>query len=624
MPKKIITSLTVLTLLGCSSTKPDNLKPKKEPNKTANITVYSGVLRTNDTCFDWASSAVRSGNKILVADTENNLIRKIENNKITTYVGNGIKENKDGQGVNASLNRPENIVIDSKKNLYVSVNYNQIYQIDSLGNAELFSGRRYRGSIDGIAGQDGEIHLVSYRFISGLAITPNNEIFVADKNSIRKIDLKGTVTTIAGNQDQGDEIGKAEDARFHQISDIALNKLQELYIVDQVNRKVKKLSQDGTVSTFIPKGIIKWPASITVNSKGIVIVFDSEVKQLLEFDQQGKLLKTIKDQLLISQDFSFQVKLKTDEKDNIILTSKDFVNCIDKNSKITQYGLKNGTSRNGDIKTASYKLPFDGVFDKNGNLFVLDKGNNLIRKISKEGLVTTFCGNGSYGKTVGKPHFTSFEYPESIAIDNANNLYVINGDWKDVKIIKIDTNGHSSIFINPKQKRIDYERLQDLAIDSKNNLYITDSKKNTIHKFDAQGNKIELDIPITFNELAGITIDNEDNLFLCDSRNNRIVKVFGNNKAQIITTNNGITLNEPENITIDKYGNLYVTDHNRTRIIKIDKNLNSSIFVHEYTIGQNKDNNFSEYNNSLKIKAFEDAIYVFDKYDNRILKLQSF
>lgn len=622
MTQKIIATLSVLILIGCSTHKPKHLQTKKDPIKRANVTVYSGVLRTNDTCFDWASSAIKYGNKILVADTENNLIRKIEKNKISTYVGNGVKENKDGKGVEASLNNPENIQIDTNKNVYVSVNYNQIYQIDSLGNAALFSGRRYRGSIDGIAGQDGEIHLVSYRFISGLAIDTKNEIFVADKNSIRKIDLNGTVTTIAGNQDGGDEIGKAEEARFNQISDIALNKQQELYIVDQVNRKVKKLNQDGTVSTFITKGLLKWPSSIAINSKGIVHIFDSQDKKIVLFDQKGNLLKTINDNILTSQEYTFHVKIKVDEMDNIILTSKDFVNYIDKDSKIIQFGLKNGTSRNGDIKTASYKQPFDGVFDKNGNLFVLDKGNNLIRKISKEGLVTTFCGNGTYGSSVGKPHFTSFQYPESIAIDNANNLYVINGDWKDVKIIKIDPNGHSSIFINPKQKAFDYERLQDLAIDSKNNLYITDSKKNIIHKFDAQGNKIEFDIPLTFNNLAGLTFDNEDNLLLCDSQNNRIVKVFKNNKTQIITTNNGIILNEPENITIDKLGNIYVTDHNRTRIIKIDKNLKSSIFVNEYELGNNKDNNFSEYNNTLKIEAFEDAIYVFDKYDNQILKLQ--
>lgn len=622
MTQKIIAIFSVLILIGCSTHKPERLQAQKEPISRANVTVYSGVLRTNDTCFDWASSAVRSGNKILVADTENNLIRKIENNKISTYVGNGVAENKDGKGVEASINNPENIQIDTNKNVYISVNYNQIYQIDSLGNAALFSGRRYRGSIDGIAGQDGASHLVSYRFITGLAIDTKNEIFVADKNSIRKIDLNGTVTTIAGNQDEGDEIGKAEEARFHQISDIALNKQQELYIIDQVNEKVKKLNQDGTVSTFIPKGLLRWPSSITINSKGIVHIFDSANKEILMFDQKGNLLKIIKDNILTLQDYTFHAKIKVDALDNIILTSKDFVNLIDKDLKITQYGLKNGTARNGDSKTATYKLPYDGVFDKNGDLFVIDKGNNLIRKISKEGLVTTFCGNGEYGTTVGKPHFTTFKHPESIAIDNDNNLYVINGDWKDVKIVKIDPNGHSSIFINPGKKAFDYERLQDLAFDSKNNLYITDSKKNVIHKFDAKGNKIEFDIPLTFNDLAGVTIDNEDNLLLCDSQNNRIVKVFKNNKTQIITTDNDIILNEPENITIDKLGNIYVTDQNRTRIIKIEKNLNSSIFVNEYEIGSNKDNNLSEYKNTLKIEAFEDAIYVFNKYDNQILKVK--
>jgi len=223
---------------------------------------------------------------------------------------------------------------------------------------------------------------------------------------------------------------------------------------------------------------------------------------------------------------------------------------------------------------------------------------------------------------MGKPLNTSFEYPQAITIDNNDNLYVINGDWKTVTITKIDTNGNSSVFLNPAEKNLIYDRFCDLVFDSKNNLYISDSAKNKIHKFDSQGNILDFDLLETLKEPAGLSIDNKDNLLICDSYNNRIIKVLENDKTQIIIPNNEITFNEPENITLDKLGNIYVTDCNRTRIIKIDKNLNSSIFLNQSTLGKNKDHNLSEYQNTLKIEALENDIYAFDKYDNLIIKLK--
>jgi len=402
MTQRFIAFLFSLTIISCSSSKSnkDDKSFKKTSFKTADIEIYSGILNTKDSVFNVASSAIKVGNQILVTDTENNLIRKIEKNKISTYVGNGQKENREEQGILASLSNPENITIDSKKNIYVSVGYHQIYKIDNLANVTHFAGRRIRGTIDGERGEDGQKDKASFDFIKGMIIDSNDEIFVADGNTIRKIDKNGYVSTIAGSKQKGDKTGKASECLFNQISDIALNKEKELYIVDQVNMKIKKLSPDGFVSTFVPKGLINWPCSITVDSKGMVIAFDSNAKKIYVFDQKGILIKTIKNNLLTEQEYSFQVKIKVDDKDNIILPSKDLINIIEKNGQITQFGQKYGTCNNGAIKTATYNSPFDGVFDKQGNLFVIDRANNLIRKISRDGLVSTFCGNGKYGKTV--------------------------------------------------------------------------------------------------------------------------------------------------------------------------------------------------------------------------------
>lgn len=640
MFKKTSLLIVIFIIASCSSIKNKNQadttnqnvfiekasRNKKISIRETQIIKFAGVSSTDDSYFNGASSIVNYKGTILVTDTGNNRIKQVKNNTIITYAGNGQKENIDGQYTNASLNNPENIAIDSKNNIYVSVNYNQILKIDPLGNVMHFAGKYYRGTIDGEAGVDGQKEVASFKFISSLIVDDNDEIYVADKNKIRKISLEGKVTTIAGSNQSGNQLGNAEKALFNQISDIAFNKEHGLYIVDQVNRKIKILNPDGLVTPFIPSGIVKWPTSIAVNSKGFLLVFDGEDKIVYTFDKHGKLINTLKNSVLASQEYPFQMKMTIDDNDNLIIPSKDFVNKINKDFQITQIGEKRGNCRNGIINEATFNIPYDGVFDATGTLYVIEKGNRDIRKISTDGVVSVFCGNGKYGNTVGTAENTRFINAEAIAIDNQGNLYVIDGDWKDVKIKKIDSNGVSSIFVVPKSENIEKERWSerwnDLVFDSKNNLYVSDNVKNVIHKFDSLGNVVEFSFSQTLDAPAGLTIDKNDNLFICDSKNNRIVKVSNTNTTEIITPNNNIDLDEPENITCDNIGNLYVTDKNRTRMIKIDINLNAEIFLQESSLGKNKNHNLSEYTNTLKIESFGDAIYVFDKYDNQIFKLK--
>ena len=611
--KKVALSITILIMVSCSS-----VQKIRQGDVVTKIIHYSGVPATSDTYFNNASSAIKYKNTILLTDTGNNLIRQIKDNKITTYVGNGKKENVNGRYTKASLNNPENIMMDRKKNIYVSVNFNQIQKIDSLGNVTHFAGKYSPGWIDG--GVDGEREVASFKFISSLVRGRKEIIYVADGNKIRKISADGNVTTITGSNQSGDKTGKAEDALFYQISDIALNEQQDIYIVDQVNKKIKKLSE-GLVTTFVPVGIINWPTSIAVNSKGQVFVFDDSTKILYMFNSNGKLINTLNKTILASQKYSFQVKMTVDDQDNIILPSVDFINMISPDFQITQIGEKNGSCRNGTIDKATFNIPYDGVFDTTGNLYAIEKGNYDIRKISKEGFVSTFSGNGEYGDKTGSAQNTSFINMVAIAMDSYGNLYVIDGDWKDVRIKKIDANGESSIFIDPKKENLENERWNDLVFDSENNLYVSDNVKNVIYKFDSLGNRIQFDLGIRLNAPAGLAIDKNDNLFICDSNNNRILKVSRSKKTTLIIPK-GIRLDEPEHITIDNSGNLYVTDKNRTRIVKIDSNLKSEIFLAESTLGKNKTHNFSEYTNTLKIESFGDAIYVFDKYDNQIFKLK--
>ncbi|PXY45409.1 NHL domain-containing protein [Flavobacterium hydrophilum] len=621
--KKIAILITFI-IGGCTSNK--SVLNKNISKKETKITIFSGVDAQNDVFLNYPSSVLKFDNDLLlIADTRNNRIRQIKDNQILNFAGNGQNENIDGKYQLASFQNPESMIIDSKKNVYVSVNYHQIRKIDSLGNVSMFAGKYYRGTIDGPA--DGEVaspkETAYFPLISSLKIDKKDVIYVAAGHLIRKLTTDGLVTTIAGHNQSGDKIGNTKNALFHQISDIALNDEGDIFVADQVNRKIKVIKKESIVSEFIPQGVIEWPAAIAINSKQEVIVFDSSKKKLYKFDAKGKLLNVFSNEKLYNENFAHNVKITVDEKDDIIIPSQNYIITIASNNEVTQIGEKEGTHRNGNANNATYQMPYDGVFDKDGNLFVVDKGNNLIRKISKNGVVSTFTGSGLYGSRDGNKAYSEFQYPNAITIDKNGQLFILDGDWKNTKIRVVDLAGNTTTFIDSKRSTINWERPADLVCDSRNNLLISDSVKNTIYMITPEGNisnYFEVK-DVRLNSPHGLAIDKKDNLFICDSSNNRIVKISKDKSISLITPNNGIFFDEPENIAIDDLGNIYVTDKNRTRIIKISNSNESEIYLKEDILGKNKDRNLSEYYNTLKLEQFNNEIYVFDKYDNQILKL---
>jgi sugar lactone lactonase YvrE len=623
MKKPLLKLLILSIFLSSCKTKNKLTYQLNSPTLQTNtqIITYSGVKALDDTYFNNPSSVLTIGNKLLITDTENNLIRQIQNQQISTYAGNGKNENINGKLTEASLHIPENIVKDSHDNLYVVTSYDQIRKIDVNGNVSLFAGKQTPGWIDG--GVDGTNKDATFKHISGLAIDKNDIMFVADQNKIRKIE-NGKVETIAGKDESGDEIIDTNKALFNQISDIAVNEKGEIFVTDQVNRKIKKITPDGIVSNFIGNNKIDWPASIKINSLGQIIIFDSSRKKLYTYNESGKLINEFQDKKLNDENFYFKVKIHIDKKDNIIIPSKDFINIIGKNKQITQIGKKNGTCNNGERLHATFDIPFDGVFDPKGNLFVIEQGNNLIRKISNKGIVSVFSGNGNYGDQDGEKTVCEFSRPDGIAINKKGELFILDGNFKDVKIKKIDSTGRTSTYFDPKKNKINWERPSDLVFDSKNNLFLTDNNNNKIYKIDATGRPTEYinAKQIQLNRPQGICIDKADNLYICDKDNNRIVKISNNKEIITITPKNNIPLDEPENITLDDNGTIYVTDKNRTRILKIATNNQAEIFLEESRIGTNKDRNLSNYFNTLKIEMYQNRLFAFDRYNNQILELK--
>jgi len=237
---------------------------------------------------------------------------------------------------------------------------------------------------------------------------------------------------------------------------------------------------------------------------------------------------------------------------------------------------------------AQFAVPRGGIaFDAAGNLYVADLGNHRIRKITPEGMVSTFADDLP-GDPMGLYH------PSGIAIDVAGNLYVTS----DSRILKITPAGEVSIFAgrtsdagftNGVGGSARFYFPDGIAIDAAGNLYVADTWNNRIRKVTpegvvstvaggAQGFVDGAAAEARFNRPEGIAIDAAGNLYVADTNNNRIRKIT---PEGVVSTIAGSTsgfadgagtaarFSRPSRIAIDAAGNLYVTDQSNHRIRKI-------------------------------------------------------
>ena len=218
-----------------------------------------GITATAASIYNPTGVAVDNHGNLYIADNGNNRVREVSSGIISTIAGNGIAGPESaeigGPATNAHLNGPFGITLDTSGNIYISdYNNNYIKVVSPAGIMNIYAGT----SIAGFSGDGGYATLAQLSGPSGLFMDNSGNLFVCEKvnNRVRRIDASGIITTFAGNglaRSSGDG-GTSTAASLYAPMGVYGDHSGNVYIVETLGERVRKVNASGKISTIIGTG----------------------------------------------------------------------------------------------------------------------------------------------------------------------------------------------------------------------------------------------------------------------------------------------------------------------------------------------------------------------------------
>lgn len=303
-----------------------------------------------------------------------------------------------GSALTAQLDNPKSVAVDAAGNLYIADYNNQrIRKVNNSGVISTFAGI----GTQGFSGDGGNATSAEFNWPIGVAVDQSGNVYVVDifNHRIRKINSAGIISTFAGTGNagyNGDGIA-ATSADLNNPFGVATDALGNVYIADNFNNRVRKVSTSGIITTIAGTGTsgfsgdggqainakLNNPNSVAVDVSGNVYIADYSNNRIRKINTSG-IISTIA------------------------------------GTTISGYG------GDGGLATSAYiSNPHEIAFDAAGNIYFADTGNSRIRKINAGGTITTFAGGtGSYGGDGGPAANSGILWPWGVTFDVAGNMYI--------------------------------------------------------------------------------------------------------------------------------------------------------------------------------------------------------
>lgn len=527
--------------------------------------------------------AVDANGNAYIADTYSQRIRKVAaDGTIGTVAGGGTGALGDGGlAVAASLSGPVAVAVDGSGKLYISDSGNQrIRTVTTDGIITTLAG-------DGTQGYGGDGGAAAYAHLAnpqGLAVDGSGNVYIADRDNhcIRKVDAGGIITAFAGTcgspGSDGDG-GAATKALLQSPAGVAVDAAGSVYIADTGNHRIRVVGSNGVIHAFAGTGsagyggdagaaaaaMLDLPQGVFLDGTGVVYIADTGNQVVRSVALDGTISTVVG----------------------------------------TQASVGGFGGDGGNAVGSLLNAPVGGAVDAAGNLYIADRDNGRIRKVSG-GSIATFAGGGSLGDG-GVATDASLFFPAGVAVAAQGNVYIAER-WGH-RLRRVAPDGTLTTIAGDGQAGYTGDgaaaasaRLNapsGVMIDSNGVIYIADTGNNVVRKIGTDGNISTfagmgpagwandggLATKALLHGPTGLAIDTAGNVYIADSGNHLIRKVSAG--KGIITTAAGRSLpgytgdggqatvarlTSPSAVAVGAGGVFYIADSGNHAIRKVAAN----------------------------------------------------
>jgi len=363
--------------------------------------------------------------------------------------------------------------------------------------------------------------------VDGITVDSKGDLFIShrSKNRIRKVGKDGIITTIAGNGRAGfsGDNGSALKASLNFPAGLCHDRAGNLYVADRNNHRIRRIDTSGIITTVAGTGVPDWggdggpaveaklnyPSDLVCDGKGNLYISDRSNNRIRKVDSKG------------------------------IITT------------IVGLGLPEFGGDFGPATEAFLKYPFGIDLDKKGNLYIADRGNNRIRKVDPQGVITTVAGDGThfFAGDYGPATRASLAYPTDVIADNRGNLYI--ADRNNNRIRRVDPLGIMTTVMGIG--RYEYNGDNEIA------------SETTLH--------LPFALELSRDGKLIIVDRNHFRIRSMDLKSHTVATLAGNGGSWFRGDGgpgNGATLEFPSGIAADSKGNIIFSDKMNNRLRFVD------------------------------------------------------
>ena len=299
---------------------------------------------------------------------------------VTTFAGQaGVTGAANATGTAASFNGPSGVAVDSSGNVYVADTGNELIRLISPGG--VVSTLAGQAGVTGAANGPGA--MATFSSPEAIAVDLSGNVYVADQGNylIRKITPAGVVSTLAGSGTYGSSNGPGTAASFDNLLGIAVDSSGNVYVTDEGNALIRMITPGGMVSTLA--------GQVGVGGK-----------------QNG---------IGTAATFNGPEGVAVDSSGNVYVTewSNGDIRLITSGAQVSTFG-----------GPQQYSGLLGIALDSSENVYTVNRLFNDIREVTHAGVETMFAGSGATGATNGSYLVASFNDPVGIAVDSSGNVYV--------------------------------------------------------------------------------------------------------------------------------------------------------------------------------------------------------